>query len=61
MQRGCIPHLSWRFRRDGQWVEVGVQGDRHVDDASLARQWALAGAGILLKSPLEQIQDMAEG
>lgn len=54
-------HSSWRFCRDGQWVEVSVQGDRHVDDASLARQWALAGAGILLKSPLEQMQDMAEG
>ena len=54
-------HRSWRFCRDDQWVEVSVQGNRHVDDASLARQWALAGAGILMKSPLEQLRDMAEG
>ncbi len=54
-------HRSWRFCRDGQWVEVAVQGDRQVDDASLARQWALAGAGILLKSPVEQMQEMADG
>lgn len=54
-------HRNWQFSRDDQWVEVSVQGNRHVNDASLARQWALAGAGILLKSPLEQMQDMVEG
>lgn len=59
--RGGRMHRNWRFCRNGQWVEVGVQGDRHVDDASLARQWALAGAGILLKSPIEQMQEMADG
>jgi len=30
-------------------------------DASLARQWAIAGAGILIKSPIEQRQEMADG
>lgn len=68
LQHNCLaydragrPHRTWRFTRDGQSIEVQVNGDRSVDDASLARQWALAGAGILLKSPIEQRQDMAEG
>lgn len=59
--RAGKPHRTWRFARDGQWTEVRVNGDRSVDDASLARQWAIAGAGILLKSPIEQRQEMADG
>jgi len=59
--RGGRPHRTWRFTRDGQSIEVHVGGDRSVDDAALARQWALAGAGILLKTPLEQQQAMADG
>lgn len=54
-------YRSWRFCRDGQWTEVRIQGDRSVDDASLARQWAVAGAGLVLKSPIEGRLDMAEG
>ncbi|MBT2302556.1 hypothetical protein J7E70_19080 [Variovorax paradoxus] len=41
--------------------EVRVDGDRIVDDASLARQWALAGRGITLKSALDVQQDEASG
>ena len=59
--RAGRPHRTWRFVRDRQWTEVRVNGDRSVDDASLARQWALAGAGILLKSPIEQWHEMAKG
>lgn len=59
--RGGKPHRTWRFIRDGQSVEVHVNGDRSVDDASLARQWAIAGAGILIKSPIEQRHEMADG
>ncbi|UXI70510.1 LysR family transcriptional regulator [Tahibacter amnicola] len=59
--RAGKPHRVWRFQRDGAWTEVRVTGNRRVDDASIARQWAVAGAGILLKSPLEQRQDMERG
>lgn len=59
--RGGRPRRTWRFIRDGQSIEVHVDGDRSVDDAALARQWALAGAGILIKTPVEQRQDMADG
>lgn len=53
-------HRTWRFVRDGEWTEVRVSGDRSTDDASLARQWALAGAGILFKTPIEQQEAMAK-
>jgi len=52
---------TWRFLRQGQWTEVRVDGDRVADDASLARQWALAGRGITFKSELDVRQDEAAG
>jgi DNA-binding transcriptional LysR family regulator len=59
--RGGRRHRTWRFCRDGQWTEVRVDGDRSVDDASLAREWAIAGAGIILKSGLDQRRDLERG
>lgn len=55
------PHRTWRFVRDGQSMEVRVRGDRSTDDTALAHQWAHAGAGILLETPLELMQDLAKG
>ncbi|WP_077001744.1 LysR family transcriptional regulator [Variovorax sp. KK3] len=51
----------WRFARHGQWTEVRVDGDRIADDASLARQWAVEGRGITLKSMLDVRSDEASG
>jgi DNA-binding transcriptional LysR family regulator len=59
--RGGRRHRAWRFCRDGQWTEVRVDGDRSVDDASLAREWALAGRGVLLKSEIDQRRDLDSG
>jgi len=59
--RGGRRHRGWRFCRDGQWTEVRVDGDRSVDDASLAREWAIAGRGIILKSEIDQRRDLASG
>ena len=59
--RGGRTHSLWKFEKDNQNVQVQVNGDRSVDDASLAREWALTGAGILLKTPLEQRQDIENG
>jgi len=59
--RGGRRHRVWRFCRDGQWTEVRVDGDRSVDDASLAREWAVAGRGIILKSEIDQRRDLASG
>ena len=54
-------HRLWRFAQQGQWTSVRVNGDRSADDASLARQWALAGAGITFKSSLDLRHDVAAG
>ena len=50
-----------RFAQHGQWTEVRVKGDRNVGDASLARDWALAGAGLTLKSNIDVHADLASG
>jgi len=59
--RGGRPQRVWRFAKQGQWTDVRVDGDRFADDASLARQWALAGRGITFKSELDVRQDEAAG
>jgi DNA-binding transcriptional LysR family regulator len=59
--RGGHSFRVWKFVRDGVWSEVRITSDRSVDDASLARQWAIAGAGILFKTALEQKRDLESG
>jgi len=68
LQHNCLSfnragrrHRVWRFVRDGVWTEVRIDGDRSVDDASLARQWAVEGAGIIFKTNLDVRQDLASG
>jgi DNA-binding transcriptional LysR family regulator len=53
--------MSWQFHKDGLEATVRVGGDRSVDDASLARDWALAGYGILLKTQLELEPELTSG
>lgn len=60
-QRSGQRHRLWRFQRDGQWTDIRVNGDRSVDDASLVREWALAGVGIAQKSSLDLRHDLARG
>jgi DNA-binding transcriptional LysR family regulator len=59
--RGGRRHRVWRFAQNGQWTEVRVNGNRSVDDASLAREWAVAGHGITLKSALDVRNDISTG
>ena len=54
-------HKTWRFSQHGKWKEVRVSGDRSADDASLARLWAVAGAGIIFKSAIDIRQDVLDG
>ena len=60
-ERGGQRHRLWKSAQKGQWTEVRVNDDRNVDDASLAREWALVGAGILLKSAIDLRHDLASG
>lgn len=59
--RAGRPFSTWRFAKSGQWTTVRVSGDRVVDDAALAREWAVAGAGIILKTGIEQQRDLLSG
>lgn len=59
--RGGRAFTSWRFGQKGQWATVRVSGDRVLDDASLAREWALLGAGIIFKTEIEQRRDLKDG
>lgn len=59
--RAGRPFDVWRFGQGAQWTTVRVSGDRVVDDASLAREWAIAGAGIILKTEMEQRDDLRSG
>lgn len=59
--RGGRPFSSWRFGQNGQWTTVRASGDRVVDDASLARAWAVSGAGIIFMTGIEQRLDLQSG
>lgn len=59
--RGGRTFNSWRFGQNGQWTTVRIRGDRVVDDASLAREWAVSGAGIIFKTEIEQRGDLESG
>jgi DNA-binding transcriptional LysR family regulator len=52
---------TWRFERGSQWTEVRVDGDRIADDAAIAHQWALIGAGIVCKAELDLAGDLDSG
>jgi DNA-binding transcriptional LysR family regulator len=60
-ERGGRRHRQWRFAHNGHWTDVRVNGDRSVDDASLARDWAIAGVGVLLKSAVDLRNQLADG
>jgi len=59
--RGGRTFSLWRFGQSGQWITVRVSGDRVLDDASLAREWAVSGAGIIFMTEIEQRRDLQSG
>ena len=59
--RGGRKFNSWRFGQNGQWTAVRVSGDRVVDDASLAREWAVSGAGVIFMTETEQRRNLQSG
>lgn len=60
-QLNSRPYANWRFEKDGHWTEIRISGNRVVDDAAIAHQWALAGAGIVYKSELDLVHDLRSG
>jgi len=60
-ERSGKPNRIWRFAQYGVWTDVRVNGNRCVDDASLVREWAIAGVGIALKSALDVERELRKG
>ena len=54
-------YVVWRFQKEGESSEVRIDGDRDADDAAIAHQWALAGAGLAFKAELDLVHDLASG
>jgi DNA-binding transcriptional LysR family regulator len=54
-------HERWRFTLPGGDRTVAVTGNRVSDDADAVRRWAIAGEGLIYKSRLDLIPDLAAG
>lgn len=48
----------WRFSQADSIFEIPVTGYRHTNDGEILRQWAVAGAGIAIKSIWEVQADL---
>ena len=51
----------WRFWRDGEELTVRTGGGNIANDGDVVRLWALAGRGIIYKSRLDVVADLAAG
>ncbi|MEI4472180.1 LysR family transcriptional regulator [Frigidibacter sp. MR17.24] len=51
----------WSFRGPEGGFRVRVQGNRQVNDGQTLRDWAVAGAGVILKSSFDVAEDVAAG
>ncbi|WP_172327158.1 LysR family transcriptional regulator [Mangrovicoccus sp. HB161399] len=51
----------WSFREDGARFRIRVSGDRLVNDGQVLRDWAVAGAGVVLKSGFDIAADLSAG
>ena len=59
LKQGLFNH--WHFQNGKQSIDIKVQGDRMTDDASVAREWAVAGIGIAYKSWIDVRHDVQVG
>ncbi|OZI64176.1 LysR family transcriptional regulator [Bordetella genomosp. 1] len=52
---------NWRFLEAGQIFTVKVDGDRRTTDGGMLRAWAVAGAGVVMKSSWDAHEDLQAG
>ncbi|WP_348674719.1 LysR family transcriptional regulator [uncultured Abyssibacter sp.] len=55
------PQSTWRFVDGARELAVQVSGNRTANDGGLLRQWAVAGAGVVMKSDYDIAADVAAG
>lgn len=58
---GDALHNRWRFTRDGEMLEIEVNGNRSADDADAVRHWTVSGYGICYRSWLDVGRDVLAG
>ncbi len=51
----------WTFRDGDRTFRVQVSGSRQVNDGLTLRRWAIAGAGIVMKSSFDVAEDLKSG
>nr|WP_310616743.1 LysR family transcriptional regulator [Pantoea cypripedii] len=61
LARPDAPQSIWYFRDDDREFGVRVSGDRTANEGATLRSWAIAGAGVILKSSIDIIDDVAQG
>lgn len=61
LARPGAPQSIWTFRTDGHDLPVRVSGDRDANDGAVLRQWAIGGAGVILKLRSDVAADLAAG
>lgn len=61
LARPGAPQSSWQFQENGRVFGIRVHGDRTANDGGTLRHWAIAGAGVVLKSDLDITGDLAAG
>ncbi|WP_176083539.1 LysR family transcriptional regulator [Martelella sp. HB161492] len=52
---------SWSFGHKGKRFRVRISGDRTANDGQVLKDWAIAGAGVVLKSTFDIAFDLAAG
>lgn len=61
LARPGAPLVAWPFRDGSKPFSVKVSGDRQVDDGSVLRDWAVAGAGVAFKNRLDILHELQAG
>lgn len=68
MRHNCLalsrmgnPQSVWRLREGGTALAVHVSGGKTANDGGLLRLWAVAGAGVVLKSDYDVAADIKAG
>ncbi|RWR11979.1 LysR family transcriptional regulator [Paenirhodobacter populi] len=61
LARPDAPQTTWHFREGDREFGVRIRGDRTANDGGALRNWAIAGAGVVLKSSIDIEEDLAAG
>lgn len=61
LARPGAPLAAWPFRDDGRTFRVKVSGDRQTSDGGVLREWAVSGAGVIIKNRWDILRELESG